>query len=188
MVHFAEHCSGGCLDGLASNLDLLHPAEHLPHGSVEFDDIYTEVLFALGVTAVPMVLEVVRCRQKVRHPINIILVGACYKIKRLDESEILPKRCNCPVWMYSWDTAVSRCINSASFVWNGAHREFEEEEEQREDALRDLEGLTPWEKARLATGGQRIKRELEDELEDEEVDSDDATDNTNRARKRAKAT
>ncbi|KAJ8096382.1 hypothetical protein PM082_011544 [Marasmius tenuissimus] len=185
MVHFAQHCSGGCLDGLASNLDLHHPAEHLPCSYIEFNDIYTEVLFALGVTAVPMVLEVVRCRQKVRHPIDIILVGACYKIKRLDESEILPKRCNCPVWMYSWDTAISRCINSATFVWNDTHTEFEREEEEREDGLRDLEGLTPWEKARLAAGDQRIKRELEDE---EEVDGDDATNDNNRAKKRPKAT
>ncbi|KAK1220272.1 hypothetical protein PQX77_016977 [Marasmius sp. AFHP31] len=86
MSHFKKDCAGHCMDSLAINLNLHHPAKEVPH-KLEFDNILTEVLFALGAGANPMVLQDVRCCQKVRHPIDMVLVGAQYKVKRLDESE-----------------------------------------------------------------------------------------------------
>ncbi|KAK1231264.1 hypothetical protein PQX77_005629 [Marasmius sp. AFHP31] len=166
MVHFKKDCSGHCMDGLAANLDIHHPAGDIPH-KVEFDDVLTEVLFALGTRANPLVLEAVRCRQKVRHPIDMVLVGARYKVKRLDESEMLPKRCNCPVWMYTWDTSISRCMNTGMFVWDEARQKFEGEQEEADEALRGTDGLTPWERKGIAKhGNPRVKREREEENDD----------------------
>ncbi|KAK1230691.1 hypothetical protein PQX77_006206 [Marasmius sp. AFHP31] len=154
------------MDGLAVNLDLHHPAKDVPH-KLEFDDILTEVLFALGARATPMVLEDVRCRQKVRHPIDMVLVGARYKIKRLDESEMLPKRCNCPVWMFSWDTSISRCMYRGVVVWDQARKEFEGEQDEADEALRGTDGLTPWERKGIAEHGTpRVKRERDEESDD----------------------
>ncbi|KAK1234306.1 hypothetical protein PQX77_002489 [Marasmius sp. AFHP31] len=154
------------MDGLAANLDIHHPAEDVPH-KLEFDDILTEVLFALGARANPIVLEAVRCRQKVQHPIDMVLVGARYKVKRLDESEILPQRCNCPLWMYSWDTSISRCMTAALFVWDTARKEFDGEQEEADTALRGNDGLTPWERKGMADRGiQHVKRERDDENDD----------------------
>ncbi|KAK1217154.1 hypothetical protein PQX77_020196 [Marasmius sp. AFHP31] len=166
MSHFKKDCAGHCMDGLAANLDLHQPAKDVPH-KLEFDDILTEVLFALGTRANPMVLDDVCCRQKVQHPIDMVLVGARYKVKQLDESEMLPKRCNCKVWMYSWDTSISRCMYMGLVVWDQARKEFEGEQEEADEAVRGTDGLTPWERKGIAAqGNQRVKRERDEETDD----------------------
>ncbi|KAK1215178.1 hypothetical protein PQX77_022215 [Marasmius sp. AFHP31] len=163
MGHFRRKCNGECMDELARTLDLHHPAEEIPHNSLEFEEEADECLFALGARACPKVMESVRCPNNQCHPVEVILVGQRYKIRRLDDSKVIPKKCECDVWLFTWDNEVSSCMDSAVQVWLHTREDYQEREEANDDVRKGADGLTEWERKAVDAGAKRKQEETEEE-------------------------
>ncbi|KAL0566641.1 hypothetical protein V5O48_015362 [Marasmius crinis-equi] len=149
-MHFKPNCTGGCMNGLTGALGIHQPAEDLPLGSIKLNDITAEAIFALGVRARPMVLKSCRCKSNEQHIVDVVWVGNRFKVKCLEKSPILPVKCDCPVWMFSWEPSESHCMSMGFHLWHREERDFRQTDEEHKDALRDFsprgDGLTNWER------------------------------------------
>ncbi|KAK1230541.1 hypothetical protein PQX77_006366 [Marasmius sp. AFHP31] len=157
MGHFQRNCNGECMDELTTTLDLHHPAEEIPHKSLEFEQESDECLFALRARACPKVLESVRCLENQCHPVVVVLVGKHYKTRQLDVSKVIPKKFQCPVWLFTWANEVSRCMDSAAQVWLHIQEDYEEHKAEDDEVCKGRDGLTEWERKVVEEKGAKQK-------------------------------
>ncbi|KAL0067927.1 hypothetical protein AAF712_005096 [Marasmius tenuissimus] len=167
MPHLEVDCKGLCLERLAQTLDLQSPAADVPHESLHFVDESSEALYALTARVTPAVITACQCRHDLVHEVTIIWVGKRLKMRRWDFEKT---NCQCTLFLFGWEPAVSRCIWNGYLLWWDLLEEHEEDMDEQEEAMLEGEEAIAYHEAKWRLcEGERGSEILEDG--EESVDS-----------------